>query len=228
VRIRRGAHALERDLAAVAIVCFGYWLIHGAVDWFWEFAGLGSIAFAALGLAMSLGDGVSAPGGQARTGRLSIAVALACALVAGLSLAAPWLSERYIHQAGSTWRSDPDSAFRSLDRARSLNPLSATPDLTAGTIAVELGRLAVATDHFKSALRRDPTLGYAHLELGAIASQQGRRAEALRRLRRAVDLNPRYSVSLQALRAVRQGKKVKPAEVNRRIVRATRARIGIE
>jgi tetratricopeptide (TPR) repeat protein len=93
---------------------------------------------------------------------------------------------------------------------------------------VRLGRLAVARDHFELALERDPTVGYARLELGAIASEQGRRDEALRQLRRAVALNPRYSVSRQALQAVRRGQRISAVEINRRIVRATRARIGIE
>ena len=133
-----------------------------------------------------------------------------------------------MHRAGSTWRSDADSAFRSLDRAAALNPLSSVPDLTAGTIAVRLGRLGAAQNHFETALERDPTAGYANLELGAIASEQGRRSDALRELRRAVDLNPRYSVSRQALRAVMHGRRITALQVNRRIVRATRARIGIE
>ena len=109
-----------------------------------------------------------------------------------------------------------------------LNPLSPIPDLTAGTIAVRLGRLPEASDRFEAALERDPTAGSANLQLGAIASEQGRRAAALRQLRRAVALNPRYNVSRQALRAVRQGRRIEAAQINRRIARATRERIGIE
>jgi tetratricopeptide (TPR) repeat protein len=215
-------------VAAVAVLSAAYWLVHGSLDWFWEFAGLGAIAFAALGLAAGLGDAGSAPAARGRVGRLPVVLALVAACVVALSLAAPWLSERYVHQAGSSWRADPESAFRALDRAASLNPLSPIPDLTAGTIAVRLGRLPEASNRFEAALERDPTAGYANLQLGAIASEQGRRAEALRQLRQAVALNPRYSVSRQALRAVRQGHRIEAAQINRRIVRATRARIGIE
>ena len=219
---------LTAAVAAGALLSVAYWLVHGSLDWFWEFAGLGAIAFAALGLAAGLGDGLYPAEGRARLSRLPVALALGAACVAALSLGAPWLSELYVHQAGSSWRSDADSAFRSLDRAASLNPLSPVPDLTAGTIAVSLGRLDTARDHFEAALERDTTAGYANLELGAIASEQGRRAEALRRLRGAVELNPRYNVSREALRAVRQGHQINAAQINRRIVRATRARIGIE
>ena len=225
----RGRRDLTAAVAAAALLSVAYWLVHGSLDWFWEFTGLGAVAFATLGLAAGLGDGVSrttAPVQSLR--RLPVALALVAACLAALSLGAPWVSELYVHQAGSVWRSDADSAFRSLDRAASLNPLSPVPDLTAGTIAVSLGRLGAAQDHFEAALERDPTSGYANLELGAIASEQGRRAEALRRLRRAVDLNPRYNVSRGALRAVRRGHQIEAAQINRRIVRATRARIGIE
>jgi O-antigen ligase len=224
----RGRRDLAAAVAAGALLSVAYFLVHGSVDWFWEFAGLGVIAFAALGLAMGLGDARSAPAMHGRLGRLPVAVALAAAALAAVSLAAPWLSERYVRQAGSSWRSDPDAAFRALDRAASLNPLSPIPDLTAGTIAVRLGRLPEASDRFEAALGRDPTAAYANLQLGAIASEQGGRAEALRQLRRAVALNPRYNVSRQALRAVRQGRRIEAAQINRRIVRATRARIGIE
>jgi O-antigen ligase len=224
----RARRDLSAAVAAGALLSAVYWLVHGSLDWFWEFTGLGAIAFAALGLAAGLGDAGSAPAAGGRLGRLPVVLALVGACVAALSLAAPWLSERYVHQAGSSWRADPESAFRALDRAASLNPLSAIPDLTAGTIAVRLGRLPEASDHFEAALERDPTAAYANLQLGAIASEQGRRAEALRQLRRAVALNPRYNVSRQALRAVRQGHRIEAAQINRRIVRATRARIGIE
>ena len=172
----RGRRDLAAAVAAGALLSFAYFLVHGSVDWFWEFAGLGVIAFAALGLAMGLGDARSAPAMSGRLGRLPVAVALAAAALAAVSLAAPWLSERYVHQAGSSWRSDPESAFQALDRAASLNPLSPIPDLTAGTIAVRLGRLPEASDRFEAALERDPTAAYANLQLGAIASEQGRRA----------------------------------------------------
>ncbi|HST56504.1 MAG TPA: O-antigen ligase family protein [Solirubrobacteraceae bacterium] len=41
-------------VAAAALAGFVYWVAHGSVDWFWEFAGLGAPAFALLGLACAL------------------------------------------------------------------------------------------------------------------------------------------------------------------------------
>jgi len=265
----RRSRDLAAAVAAAGLLSAAYWLVHGSLDWFWEFAGLGAFAFAALGLAGAVrpaedpvaeaepatvadpaavavadpavgtepaagpepvaGAEPAAPPSRPRArGRLAAGAGIALALVAAFSLAAPWVADRYVHQAGAGWRTDPEGAFRSLDRARSLNPLSPTPDVTAGTIAVGLGRLDEAERHFRAALERQDTSGYANLELGAIASEQGRRAEALRRLERAVVLNPRYDVSLTTLRTVRRGGHVTAEAVNRQIVRATRARIGLE
>jgi O-antigen ligase len=45
---------LAATVAAAALAAFGYWIVHGSFDWFWEFAGLGAPAFALLGLACAL------------------------------------------------------------------------------------------------------------------------------------------------------------------------------
>jgi tetratricopeptide (TPR) repeat protein len=54
--VRRG-DALQRTVAAAAIAGFGYWVVHGSADWFWEYAGLGAPAFALLGMACALDPG---------------------------------------------------------------------------------------------------------------------------------------------------------------------------
>jgi hypothetical protein len=54
VRGLRGADPLGRAVVAAALAGFGYWVVHGSFDWFWEFAGLGAPAFAMLGLACAL------------------------------------------------------------------------------------------------------------------------------------------------------------------------------
>ena len=33
---------------------FAYWVVHGSVDWLWEYPGLGGPAFALLGVAVAL------------------------------------------------------------------------------------------------------------------------------------------------------------------------------
>ncbi|HEY7960594.1 MAG TPA: O-antigen ligase family protein [Solirubrobacteraceae bacterium] len=53
-RALRVLDPLERAAAAAALSGFTYWVVHGSVDWFWEFAGLGAPAFALLGLSCAL------------------------------------------------------------------------------------------------------------------------------------------------------------------------------
>ncbi len=56
----RGPDRLGRVVVAAALGGFAYWAVHGSVDWFWEFAGLGASAFALLGLACALAPRSSA------------------------------------------------------------------------------------------------------------------------------------------------------------------------
>ena len=64
--------------------------------------------------------------------------------------------------------------MRQLDRAESLNPLSARAQLTAATIALQTDQLSVAKQDFAQALEREPRNTYALLELGVIAGQNDR------------------------------------------------------
>jgi hypothetical protein len=52
--VRSRVDPLGSAVAAAALAGFGYWVVHGSVDWFWEFAGLGAPAFALLGSACAL------------------------------------------------------------------------------------------------------------------------------------------------------------------------------
>jgi tetratricopeptide (TPR) repeat protein len=52
---------LSSYVTAAALAGFGYWVVHGSFDWFWEFAGLGAAAFALLGLACALSPARAVP-----------------------------------------------------------------------------------------------------------------------------------------------------------------------
>ncbi|MGC2373812.1 MAG: O-antigen ligase family protein, partial [Solirubrobacteraceae bacterium] len=52
--MRRADDPLGATVAVAALGGFAYWAVHGSVDWFWEFAGLGAPAFALLGIACAL------------------------------------------------------------------------------------------------------------------------------------------------------------------------------
>lgn len=224
----RAAPLRERSAAAAATAIFVYWLLHASVDWFWEFPGLTAPALACLGLAGALAPrvlaaGDSAPRQRPKVGRAA-GVATSILLVAlAASFAFPWLAARAVDDATRTWRAEPDAALRQLDRAESLNPLSARAQLTAATIALQTDQLSVAKQDFAQALEREPRNTYALLELGVIAGQSDR-ARGMRLLRRAHVLSPRDSDIARALRRLRQHRPLDLPSLNRSILRKARNR----
>ncbi len=237
--LRGAADPLGRAVVAAALGGFTYWAVHGSVDWFWEFAGLGASAFALLGLACALAprtpvtadlptfaidranEASSAPNGwRSATGlrRLTIGVGACVAVLAALSLTAPWLSELEVESAARVWPRAPQTAYARLNDAAKLNPLSDEPYLVAGSIALRFGDLPRADHEFALALERSPGDAYATLERGAIASTEDNRRGALVLLERAARLNPRDPLTQQALRLAREGKHVDVAKLNRSIL----------
>jgi O-antigen ligase len=207
LRLRSGPAQMA---AAAGLAAFVYWLVHGSVDWFWEIPALGAGAFALLGLAAGLAPRRAAlrPAARSRplaAGRIGVTVAVIGALALGTSLVRPWFAERYVDQALGLWRVDADRAFERLDRSRSFNPLSATPDIAAGSIALKLDRLEAAESHFRSAVDREPGDSHSHLRLGAILVNSGRREEGLEHLREARLLDRRDDIIRRALKRARRG-----------------------
>jgi len=197
VRSATRSDPLAGAVAAAALSGFAYWMVHGSVDWFWEFAGLGAPAFALLGLACALAPGhgraqdsvpstASAPAEMPPLRRPWLAAprrlrGLAVAILAmamAVSLALPWLSWRQVQGAARVWTSDSRVAYARLDDAARLNPLSDEADLIAGNIALRLGNLRRAEREFAQALGRSPHDAYATLVLGAIASAEGQRSHS--------------------------------------------------
>ncbi len=229
LRAVRKGYAPVGAAAGAAVAVFTYWFLHGSVDWFWEFAGLGAPALAMLGLAAGLAPrgGSPVPRPPLPTSALSVRVLTAggAAVAVGVVLlAGPWLSDLEIDRAAKAWRGSPEGAFKRLDRARKLNPVSAQPDLSAGTIALRLGRLDQAEAAFRRAREREPENAYALLELGLIAAERDDRAEATTLLRRVVELNPRDQIAAQVLRDVRRGRYITTARINQMLLRRARGK----
>lgn len=225
-RVLGGASSLSRAVVIGAFAGFGYWAIHGSFDWFFEYAGLGAAAFALLGICCSLLPARHAPTREVRDGfstgwrrTAMIVVMLSMGLCAALSLVAPWLSRMEVQSAAKVWTRDPSTAYARLRQAAQVNPLSAEPDLIAGTIALRLEDLARARRQFEQALDRSSTNAYAALELGAIASARGEPRVALTLLERAVFLEPRSEMAQEALTIARHGKRINIDELNRSILR---------
>jgi hypothetical protein len=207
--------------AAAGLTCFVSWAVHGSVDWFWEFAGLGAPAFAALGLAAGLAPRQPGRGRALARGPLAAALGV-LALLAALSVAGPWLAQRDVDEAAGTWSAGPQHAFDRLDRAASLNPLSPLPDLVAGSIAVQLRRWDDAERYFAEAQSRDPRNQFAELELGLLAERAGRHPEARARLTRAAALSPRDRITRAARDRLRAGRPVNIVSVNAQLAQQTR------
>jgi tetratricopeptide (TPR) repeat protein len=235
LRATRRDDRISSVVAGGATMVCVYWLVHGSFDWFWEFAGLGAPAFAMLGLACGLARRAPVEGDLADAvdedvvprrflaGRLPLAAGAVLALLATASFAAPWMAERGVEKAARTWPQDPRRAFERLDSAARVNPVSDRPDLIEGSIALRVNDIPRARKAFEAALSRNGQGAYAALELGAIASMQGRRADAADLLARASGLSPRDVIARSALQEVRAGKRVNVAELNRQILlRATR------
>jgi O-antigen ligase len=231
-RAMRSDDRLAAAVAAAALSGFAYWFVHGSVDWFWEFAGLGAPAFALLGIACSLAPrrAVAAPEGnsahaapapRAPTRRRALLIgglgALA-ALVAAGALIAPTLSQLEVDSAARIWPAHPREAYDRLSEAASLNPLSDEPYRVGGSIALRFGELQRADGDFTRALRRSRNDAYPTLQLGAIASNAGERERARSLLRRAVQLSPREPLAREALAVVERGGTLSVRELDRSIL----------
>jgi len=227
-RARSRRDPLAATVACAALAGFGYWIVHGSFDWFWEFAGLGAPAFALLGLACSLGPRAQSqpqpPVAAGSRTRPSLRMAAGLLLVGAMaaSLIAPWLSQLKLQEAARIWTVTPQDAYSALNEAADLNPLSDQPYLLAGSIALRFNDLARADREFSRALRRSSRDAYATLERGAIASARGERARALQLLGRDLRLDPRDPRGRAALALTRRGGRVDLQQLNQSILAAAR------
>ena len=209
-----------------SIVCASiYFFVHASFDWLEEFPALAGPAFALPLVALALAR--PAPGVARRRPKSVRAaaglVAAAFLLAAALAVGPAYLATRYEDRAARTWTANPAAAFRDLDRASALAPLSARPELRAGTLAVDLDQLERARRHFRDSLEREDTW-YAHISLGLIASQEGKKTQAEREIRIAHILNREDPFVSEAFTRVRKGRKLDPAAFNRDIEKLNRDR----
>jgi len=203
----RARPGLAGAVGAAALMPFVVWLIHGSVDWFWEFPALSGPALGFLAVAGALGapeaDEV-APSRPSRTGRPAARVATLCAgglalLAAVIVLGFPYLSVREVSVASDLRQTDPTGALGDLNTAADLNPLSADPGRLGGTIALTAGQYASAQRRFDQAIARDPGGWYGWLGAGLAASASGNRALARHDLETARAINRQEPVIRMAL-----------------------------
>ena len=224
--VRRG-RGIGAAAAGIGLVPFAYWIVHGSLDWLFEYPVLSCAAFAFLGLSGAVSAGMFPTRSKPLPARRALAVAgvaLASALAVAVGLA--WLAERDLRNAREQARSNPAGALSLLDRSSRLNGLSPDAEKTAGLIEVSRGDLRGARDSFEEALRRDPGDSFTLMELAAIASVETRRPDARRLMARARALAPRDRVVRRVGRAIGRGDVVSPVRVGRLVLEAIDVRIG--
>lgn len=248
---RRGTTA-TRTVVAVATAASVGWAAQAAWDWTWEFPTLTVLATLLLGAAARATDTAGAaptreqrrsdhaPGRASDTeqpdvpvvprsaaGRVGAAgLALATvAVVVGLGLLA--LSSAAFRDGTALAARDPAAAIERLGTAARLNPLDGDATLSRAILLRRQGDLDGWRAELDRTLRRAPNDWLAHLQRGVAdanaAPRSGpRRRAALRELEAARERNPRQPVIGEVLDAVRDGRTVDPAAVERRIAERQR------
>jgi hypothetical protein len=228
----RGASPWAASTAGTSVAVFGYFLLHGSIDWLYELPALAAPAFAMLGLAAAVAprrrlerpDGVRS--GAIVRGPLRVAALIVATTAAVVALGAPYLAAREVDRAAETWQTQPTAALERLDRAAALNPLSIDPHTTAAAIAIQLDLTRVAQQELREVLDRSPASAYSTLQLGALESELGRPVDAMLLLVRAAELSPRDELIRSAISDVAMGKSLDAGRIYDQAVERRRAIAG--
>ena len=213
----------QRTLVAGAMAGFAVWFIHGLVDWLWEFAGLGILAFALLGMAARGDVSAAERPCRPRDRRMRLAAGALAALALAVSFATLGLAARHVGDALEEAPRAPARAAARLERAARLDPLTAGPLLTRGVLARRAGDREDAARAFSRALAREPRNWFGQFELGMLHADAGRRDAALRALARAELLNPRQRLIDEVRARVQRGDPAQTDEVERALSEQLRA-----
>ena len=193
--------AAWRARASAAAAALGImiptFLVHGALDYDWEFVALCGPLFFVIGFLLATGRE------PLRLGReyAWIAVVVLVAWAGLYSIAAPRVAESRVQQAfDQIDRGEPEQAARSASSAHSLNPLAIAP-LEASAAAEEaLGKIAKARRLYVEAVDLQPLNWAAWYELGRFDCEVlGDTDSGRRELGRARELDPQNLVISRAL-----------------------------
>jgi tetratricopeptide (TPR) repeat protein len=146
----------EDRLAAAALVVglFAY-VVHGVVDFDWDFVAVTAPAVAVLGLLLAVGRPARL---RLRAHRGVLAVAAGAFAAAALySLASPWLASRRVDDAyAALGRDDPAAAVADARSAHDLNPVSVDALLAWGSAEAARGNTAAAGRLYTKAIAIQP------------------------------------------------------------------------
>jgi O-antigen ligase len=206
---RRRGSLSDRMLVGAALLPLGVWLIHGSIDWFWEFPALSGPALGFLAMAGGLGPAVDptlarAPSAARSNPRRAVwAAAGVCALLAATTvLGLPYLAVRELGRAEAASFTSPTASLADFHTAHQLNPFMSDPGELGGTVALVNGRPRAAAALFGQAAEREPGAWYAWLGRGLSASALGEVSTARRDLREANRIDARQPSVSDALRRV--------------------------
>ncbi len=183
------------------------WLVHGSIDWFWEYPVLSVPALAFLGAATALRyrpRPVAPSAGERRRG-ISIAWWCGAALLgvgALLALAIPFVAARRVQRAIAVWPTQPVLAYSQLRSASGLLPFDAQIDVLGGAIALNQGEYDAARGWLLKAEHREDKSWLTPFLLGLIDSEQRLRRQSRAELSSARALNPREPAIIQALERI--------------------------
>jgi tetratricopeptide (TPR) repeat protein len=233
---RRARRHADELVSTALLSAFAMWLIHAQVDWLWAFPALGMLALALLAVAARLTDDDGAPKREPAVGLFArdpyaappvavIAAVVAVALAVAVVFVALAAASRAADQATDEAATDPRAAIAKLDQAARLNPLTAEPLVIEAVIARRLGERPLARRSLLRALQRVPDSWFAQFEAGLLAATSNRRDEALARLARAHELNPRQPVIGDIVSAVRSGAAIDPDAAESELNRQRNARL---
>lgn len=218
---RSGRGSPDRALRVAAVIPLLYLFVHGSGDWLWPFPALTVPALGLSAAAIAIRTQGEDAGELAAHVRSPLRWApAALVLIVAMAATPVFLSARLTERAISRWHDDPATALADLDTARRLDPLSASPALVAGIIAVQSESPAEARRAFAEAMERNPRDWFPRFELGLLAAVAGNEEDALERLAEARERNPRETLIELAQRRVERGRPPDPAEATVIVLRA--------
>jgi O-Antigen ligase len=197
----------ERVTGGILLLPLVVWLVHGSIDWFWEYPVLSVPALAFLGAATALRYRPRPVVPSADGQRRGVAVAWWCGAAllgvgALLALAIPFIAARRVERAIAVWPTQPALAYSQLRSASDLMPFDAQIDVLGGAIALNQGEYDVARAWLLKAEHREDRSWLTPFLLGLIDSEQGLRRQSRAELSSARALNPREPAIIQALERI--------------------------
>lgn len=227
VRARRELAGLGGACAVAALAIATYFLVHGSFDWVDQFPVLAAPAMAfSLGAIVMRSEDRRAPVLPAtRPWRIGVGAAAAGACAALLLALVPaYLESRYVERALKTFRTRPAGAYTDLRRATELNPLSADPFTTKGTISLVLGNYALARRSFEQSIAKEDDW-YPRLELALIDAHAGQFQSAVRELDAASRLDVDDPILADAREQITERKRIQPVSFDNQLTGGVQAEL---